>query len=420
MQQVSRAYLEAMVATSAEWQYGVDLLAEDEATLLENPNAYNMNATDRLVDSSASVSLDVTAKTHRSFQLTLRNDDGRYLPGAAGSVSGGTGSPVATGLVWYDVRYRPWITLRSGWNNGTKVWTKIPLGIYVLTQPLTQVQSTGATIGLSLLDKSSLLTKPFLITNSTLPTFTQNGHTVGGYANGSTFDSVMHDLATKGGIPASKHVFVPSTLTLPANYTINEGTEFWTHLQTLAGSIAHVLYFDGNGNLVRRPIPMLTNEQSVMTFAPGPYSIVSEVKRTSDLHATYNHVVVVGGSAQTGTFRGEAEIQDPTNPYYKGKIGDRIVYVGKNGKLNSMTPDPSIGSVSQAQSRALMILTMHVGQQETVELKTRNIPILEPYDRMTVQISQAGLSLDYMAQQLVWNLSHNGMTITATRWYAGN
>ncbi len=420
MQTVTAAYTSALLASGVEWQYGLDLLAVDEATPLET-STYNMNASDRLIDASASVILDITAKTHRSFQLTLRNGDGRYLPGAKGSVSGGAGSQVATGLVWYNVRYRPWMRLRTGFDgSGNKQWTKTYLGIYVLTQPSTQVKATGATVGLTLLDKSSLRCKPVLISNTTLPTFIQNGHTVGGYASGSTFDSVMHDLATKGGIPANKHVFTPSSLTLPANYTINEGTEFWTHLQALAGSMAHVLYFDGTGNLIRRPTPLLTNAPPVWTFAPGPQSIISDVKRISDLRNTYNHIIVIGGSAQTGTFRGEAQVVDPGNPYYKGNIGDRIVYVGKGGKLNDMTPDPSIGSVPQAQSRAQMILATHVGQQESITVANRNIPVLEPYDRVTVAVPQAGLNMDFMVQKMTWNLAHSGMSIDATRWYAGN
>lgn len=414
MQQKSSAYWTALQASSAEWNYGLDILQSDESTLLLDASQY-------LVESSASVQLDVTQPTHRSFRLTLRNTSGIFLPGIAGSPSGGSGSTLASGYVWYNVRYRPWIDLRTGYDSsGNKIFDRTYLGIYVLSQPETDVKVDGTVTGLTLLDKSALLTKPFLITNSTLPTFTKNGHTVGGYASGSTFDAIMHDLATRGGIPAGKHLFTPSLLTIPADYTITEGSQFWEHLQALAGSMAHVLYFDGIGNLVRKPTPLLTNSPSVWTFAPGQSSITSEAKRTSDFHNTYNHVIVVGGSAQTGTVRGEAQVSDPSNPYHANYIGDRIVYVGKDGTLNDMTPDPSIGSVAQAQNRAQMILAQHVGEQENITISSRNIAPLEPYDRVTVAIPLAGLNLDFMAQKVTWNLAHSGMTLNATRWYSGN
>ncbi len=414
MQQKSSSYWTSVQASSAEWNYGVDILQSDESTLMLDASSY-------LVESSSSVSLDTTQPTHRALKLTLRNSSGIFLPGIAGSPSGGSGSTTASGYVWYNVRYRPWIDLRTGYDSsGNKIFDRTYLGIFVLSQPETDVKVDGTLTALTLLDKSALLTKPFLITNSTLPTFTKNGHTVGGYASGSTFDSVMHDLATRGGIPAAKHLFTPSTLTIPADYSIAEGSQFWDHLQALAGSMAHVIFFDGAGNLVREPTPLLTNSPSVWTFAPGPQSIISEIKRTTDLHETYNHIIVVGGSAQTGTYRGEAQVSDPSNPYHQNYIGDRIVYVGKDGKLDDQTPDPSIGSIAQADARAQMILAQHVGQQESVTITSRNIPALEPFDRVTVNVSLAGLNLDFMAQKITWNLAHNGMTIDATRWYSGN
>lgn len=424
MLQKTPAFWTALYSAGAEWRYGIDILAADEATALEDPTIYDQNASDRLVPKSATVTLDTTARTHRSFQLSFRNTDGRYLPGLAGLPSGGKGSPTATGLVWIDVRYRPWIELRTSFDaSGNKVWDKTYLGVYVLVKPQAQVKSFGSQITINLLDKSALLCDPYFITNATLPTFTKNGHTVGGYASGRSFDSVMSDLATRGGIPVSKQLFSPgldsggSVLNLPADYSISENTEWWTHLQLLAASMAHVIYFDGTGNLVRIPNPLLQNVPSGITFTPGPQCVISEVDRETDFGSTYNHIIVAGGSSQTATYRGEAQILDQTNPYAKAHIGDRVCFIGKDGKVKDQTPDPTIGSTLQATRKAQVYLAQHLGQQEIVTIKCRNIPAIEPYDRFTVNVAASGLNTDFLAQKLSWQLAHDGMQIDSTKWF---
>ncbi len=418
MQAKSPAWWTALASPGPLWRYGLDILASDEVTPLENSNAYDLNAADRLLDQSGSVTLDVTAKTHRTATLTLRNSDGRYLPGPAGGPSGGAGSPTATGLVWYNVRYRPWADLCTGYDaNQNPIYDRTYFGMYVLLTPQVDHKPVGTAATLALADKSALLRAPFLITNATLPTFTKSSTTVGGYAAGTTFDSAMHDLATRGGIPLSRQNYEPSTLTLPADYAVNEGTSWWTHLTTLAGSMAHVIYFDGLGNLVRRGNPLLVNAPSTYTFTPGANCIVTDAQRTTDLTNIYNHVIVVGASSQTATVRGEAQLLDAGSPYYKSQIGDRVVFVGAGGKLNDMTPDPAIGTVAQAQSVAQAILVQHLGRQEALSLKGRNLPALEPFDRVTVA-GIAGLNVDFIVNKLTWNLHHGGMQIDLARWLA--
>jgi hypothetical protein len=418
MQTKSAAYFAALAADVAEWRYGVDILAADENTPLEDTSVYDSYASDRLVPKSAAVTLDTSAKVMRSLKLSLRSNDGRYLPGPAGFPSGGAGSPAATGLVWYNVRYRPWIDLRVGFNpDGSKNWDRTYLGIFVLTQPDVQVQVEGATVTLDLLDKSALLQKPYALLASNLPTFTKGGHAVGGYQKGALFDTVMRDLATRAGVPAAKLNFSSSALTLPADFAVHEGDEPWELLQTLAGSMAAVLYFDHVGNLLRRGHPLNnSNTPSAYTFAPGRTSIISEVQRKIDLQNTFNHVVSLGASTKGALVRGEAQLLDATSPYHKNQIGERITWVGKDGKLDDMTPDPTINTIAQANTRAGVVLALHIGRQETITIKGRNIPPLTPYDRFTVSVPQSGLNMDFFADKITWALAHDGMQIEASRW----
>jgi hypothetical protein len=201
---------------------------------------------------------------------------------------------------------------------------------------------------------------------------------------------------------------------------MQDGTDWWTHLRVLAGSMAHVIYFDGGGYLVRRPDPLLQNVGPAFTFTPGPTCIVSQVTRKVLLTDAYNHIIVTGGSSTKAVVRGEAQVNDPTSPYHKNNIGDRVVYVGKDGKFNDMTPDPTIGTIAQAQTRAQAILARCIGQQETVTIKCRNIPPMEPYDKVTVNVPGAGLALDMSVDKITWELSHQsggGMTLTCSRWF---
>lgn len=416
----SSAYWSAQQASVVDWRYGLDILASDEATALEDSTVFDQNASDRLMPKSAKVELDTSAASHRQFSLMLRSSDRRYLPGPLGYASGGDGSPLASGLVWYNTRYRPWVDLRTGFtSSGSKIWNRTYLGIFVLVQPEVQVVSAGTTTTLTLIDKAALLQAPFRLTASNLPTFSKSSHTVSGYAKNSSIDTAMRDLATRAGVPSSKLLFEPTSSTFPADWTIIEGDEPWTHLQNMAGSLGHVLYFDQFGNLVRREHPLYLNSApSAFTFTPGPYCTVSKVDRKIDLQQTYNHVVALGASSKVALIRGEAQVTNLASRYHKNQIGERVCYVGKDGKLGEMTPDPAIQTLAAAQKRAQVVLAQHVGRQEEVGIDCRNIPPLEPYDRVTVAVADAGLNLDFLVDKCEWQLAHDGMHIDVSRWVA--
>lgn len=417
------AFADALTAADAQWRAGVDLLASDEATLLEPGGAYDLTAADRMVPGSASVTLDTSQVTLRTLALALRTSDGRYLPGASGYPSGGAGSPDATGLTWFNVRYRPWLDLATGFAaDGSRLWTRTYLGIFVLTQPVTQATVTGAIVQLTLADKSALLQKPYRLIATNLPTYTQTGgQTAAGYPAGSSVDAAMSDLATRGGIPAAQQHFEPTTATLPADYAVAEGDEPWTHLRALAATLGHILYFDALGALVRRANPLALNTPPVWTFAPGPLCTVASISRQTDFSNTFNHIIVVGGSSATALVRGEATLQDASSPYHANQIGDRVAFWGQHG-LGDMTPDPTIGTQAAAQAQAQLLLAQHLGQQEAIQLQGRPLPTLAPYDRITISMPEAGLATDAQLTQLTIPLDvgggsgGGGMSLTAAKW----
>jgi hypothetical protein len=418
MQQKSNAWWTALRSSVVDWRYGLDILADDEQTLLEDPTIFDQNATDQLMPGSGYVQLDVTAAHTRSLQVSLRNTNNRYLPGPAGFPSGGAGSPIATGLVWYDVRYRPWISMRTGFDvAGNKIWDYTYLGIFVLTSPDTQIKANGSQIVLTLLDKSALLSAPYLVQSSSMPLYSSGGIDVGGYASGILFDDAMHDAATNAGVNADQQLFEPSTLTLPTDYAITEGMEWWTVLSDLASSMSHVIYFDAAGNLVRHSDPRLINAPSRYTYAPGPTSIISSIERKGNFSTTYNHVIVLGGSSTTPDYRGEAQVTDPSSPYHANQIGDRLVFVGKDGKLNDMTPDPNIGTQQQADDSAASYLAQFVGEQEAITIMGRNVPCFDAYDRFTVNVPLSGLNTDFLVQKCKWNLDNTGMQLDSVKWF---
>jgi hypothetical protein len=235
---------------------------------------------------------------------------------------------------------------------------------------------------------------------------------------GSLVDTAMLDLAVRGGIPAARTHFEPTTATLPGDYAVAEGDEPWTHLTTLAATLGHVLYFDAQGALVRRANPLALNTPPVWTFTPGPLCTVAQAQRQTDFTNTFNHIIVVGGGSATALVRGEATVTDPASPYHAQQIGDRVTFWGQNG-LGDMTPDPTIGTTAAAQAQASLLLAQHLGQQESVQLQGRPLPTLAPYDRITVQMPQAGLMTDAQVTQLTIPLdtsSSGGMSLTAAKW----
>lgn len=430
MQSQSAAYFTAYTGASVGWRYGVDILASDEHTPLEDTSLQDMFAADRLVDGQAQVVLDTTQPTHRRFTMQLRNADGRYLPGPSGYASGGSGTSTATGLVWFTARYRPWVDLQVGnSSSGAPTYERTYLGMFVLTQPEVQVgtqySAAQARTVLTLMDKSTLFQKPYRITNAQLPTYTLGGHTVGGYASGYNVVSAIADLASKAASVNGftlRTAFTPSSATLPVDYSIKEGNDYWTHMQALAASIQYTLYFDHKGTLVARPDPLTTNAPKVWTFAPGSSSTMSALDRVVDLSQTFNHIICVGaGSKKAGTVRGEAYVSDPTSPYHANKIGDRIAYVGKDLKLvASAAADALIGTQAQAQAVAQLALARHVGQLESMSIQARNLPALEPFDRVVVNSSQVGVNLDYLASQITWKFQHTqggSMSLGLSRWF---
>lgn len=434
MQAKSSTWWSALQAHVANWTYGVDLLAADEQTSLENTSIYDQFASDRLMPGQSEIDLDTSAKTHRKFTLHLRNSDGRYLPGPSGFASGGQGSPTATGLTWLNVRFRPWIALATGYSVSASgavslTYDRTYLGIYVLTQPEMQVLAYGGIAILSLLDKSTLLCKPNLISSNTyIPTYTATGgKSAAGYPAGYSLtaaidDLISHAYANLGISGAAARVSIePNGLTLPNDYPITEGDDFWTHIQAIAASCGFVAYYDSLGAFVCKQNPLTINAPSAYTFKPGPRSIISKVDRQTDFSNTFNHFAVLGGSSKHGLVRGEASVQDPSNPYHRDRIGDRLCFVGSGGKLGDLTPDPNVASIAQAQVLAQTYLAAHLGEQEQVQVAGRNIPALEPYDRCTLIVPGAGLAMDFLLTSCTWRLGHDqggGMQATFNRWYS--
>ncbi len=338
------------------------------------PWAPNGDVSADYIEGSGSVEQSTDRAVLRTASLSMYSPQGRYLADPSGPV-------------WFDKLWRLSYGLVVDYGpRGEEVIDWCPLGAFVVQNPETAVDETRArTVSLTLLDRASLLTDPYLFTATTLPSYTAGTATVRGYVRGTRKTEVLRDMAVRMGWPADQVLIEDSPALLPVNIPLTVGDDPLEKFRQVVSSMSRISYVDPNGFLVVRPRPG-ANARNVVARYIGEEDLTLGMSSSWDFQNFRNAVLVVGGSGDAATFVSYSEDISDGSPTNVNRIGRRLF------QHNDGQPDPLIGSQVEADTKSLQLLERELSYSQAVEWPQITDPRLEVWDVLELQESTLGVS----------------------------
>jgi len=187
------------------------------------------------------------------------------------------------------------------------------------------------------------------------------------FAQGSSLDTTIKNIALTAGIPNSQTLIPATGKTLGTDFIFDRGISKWEAAKQIADAYGFELYFDAFGILTMRTyLDPVTSPLSYTFFTGEDGNLVTYEKSISDTRL-YNHVVVSGESTDTLPVWAEARNDNPDSPTSIGRIGDRLYqYVSS-----------FITTTAQAQDVADRFLGIHSLQEYDFNFSSLMLPWLE-------------------------------------------
>jgi hypothetical protein len=401
----SQAFQAAQISSLASVMTKIQVLDQNENVVQE--------IVDRVEDGS--IQVDKTSKDVRRTLQQLKLDNSKGLL----QVSWPNG-------IWLGTR----IKVFTGFQIAPGVTEYVPQGVFILRKPQITSTPTESKIILNGSDKASLL----------------NGDPGGRLVDtlviqqGTNVGTAIKTIAQMGGV--TQFNFVPCPYTVPYTMTFQVGDTLWKAISTLAWSISWQVFFDRNGFLVFRPQPNYATLAPAATFTteddvtPAGGQSVAEydfltpnqpvpvvrvipasaggnpymgTQKTIDDTGGYasNHIVVIGGSAQTATVRAEAIDSSPDSPTSTVNLGqDRVRVI----------QDPTITTVELAQARANYELQNTVIAAESQTITVVPNYLLDEEDVIVLNDPTVGaINKKYVVVKMTIPLRWDG-TMTMEAW----
>lgn len=151
-------------------------------------------------------------------------------------------------------------------------------------------------------------------------------------------------------------------------------------LSDMAATTGSVLYVDQMGVFTTTAEPS-TDDDPVMSYAPGPLSMMMRPNQSIDASQAYNAVVFTGEGASTPPIRGYAQDDDPNSATYVGRVGLRPLFASS----------PLITTNGQAAKAAKTRLMNILGIPATVQVPVIPNPAFDSGDVIMVTDTSQGI-----------------------------
>lgn len=296
-----------------------------------------------------SVSQDASRAVRRTLDLSIANPGGVWTPTGPGSA-----------FYWNRL-----LRVERGVLSGsTAFWA--PLGVFLIDTPSYE-RSVLHVSGADRVDRAlrSKFTSP------------------ASYASGSPVGSTIQDILVDAGIGSERWSVDDGGAVLGATRSYEADDERLSAAKTLATDFGLEVLADANGYVVVRPKRDPAGLPSAWTFAEGVDSTLLGLSKSWSRERFYNHVVVIGESADLSPIRAEASITDPSSPLrVTGPMGDRL-YTYKSAMVTT---------VPQAQGVAASLLWQHALIEEELTVDHVPHPGLEAGDAVTITHPESATS----------------------------
>lgn len=274
----------------------------------------------------------------------------------------------------------------------------VTLGTFVVDRPTTDVDGSGATVGVQLQDRMKFMAK----SRFTLPVR---------YDGGTPIADVILDLAQAAGMGSTLYRLNDDGKTLAADRSFEVG-DFRIDAILQLGLDYHLdIYVDADGYLTSEPtLTEDTLPAPVWSFERGEDAIMLGLTKDFSDERLYNHVLVTGEASDLVPVRGEARDLNPASPAYNpidgsGPIGDRL-YTYSSAMIRSD---------DQAQEVADALLLKVALVEETIRLPSIVHPAFEVNDVVEIVEPVSGTSDEYILDGVVIPLGKGSMTVSTRK-----
>lgn len=320
------------------------------------------------------ISIDGKRDIRRMFTLSLDNEDGEF-----------TWSE--NGKIWIDNKK---IKLYIGLKTPVGI-EYIPQGVFIISEPEATHKPAENTVTISGQDKWYLLSGNFgrFTHETTVPKNTSIGEAIRIIATGAGITNMVLD---------------PTDIVVPYDMTYQIGQNRGEAIKQLAekaytdGSFFYDTYFDVNGYLrfEKYKDPLL--ESPCWIYKVEERTLYAGSVRKLKDGELFNHILVLGGSGQTASFRKEIVIDENIpewagHPYSIQKIGDRFF------PYNNGNPDSNIDTQSQCDARALFELKKRLSYTESISIDLAPNYLHEANDVIEIIDDKNGCSGHYQLRQ---------------------
>lgn len=365
MRAVTTAFSDAILA-SHQLATRITVLKDDDAIL----------DIDSAIDGS--VTLDITAATRGRCDLTIIDD------GTLGLIPTTAADPLAP--------YGNEIKIERGIQYEDGSTELVSLGIYRIDSTTIEDGAGGLQIKIGGTDRSSRIIdarfeEPYQV------------------AAGTNYATAIENVIA-AATPSITFDLTATTITTPS-LIANEGDDRWKFAQDMAQSLGHILYFDGDGICVSRPIASLGASAPSVQLVEGESGLLLSASRAWGRTGTYNRVIATGENTGNGTpVRGVATDTNPLSATY---------YYGPFGKVPRFYASPLMTTDAQAADAAAGILARELGTTQQVGFGSIVNPAIEPNDIARITRARAGIDEDHIIDQITIPLSAEGTMSGRTR-----
>jgi hypothetical protein len=367
---ITEAYKQALVSPERHQIYKIEWMDKNE-------NVIDSITTDTL---EGSISIELTNGTRRSCNLTLKNNDGRFIPGKDNVIYLSKKFKVYSGLLIDGIEVFPDESIQGVFNIGNPVIESVP---------------SNEIVTLEGYDNFALL-------NGNI-----SGQLEGTYIIdiGNDLENSIITLFSDAGIIKAPLIYTTSQLT-PYTMTKEAGSTYEDMLTDFANMLSWVVYFDVNGRPNFRPPVDEYKIYHSWTFNKDTDSFLSYSK-TYDYLNVKNNIVVFGdninGDLAYAT-NSDISIFSPTS-------------IARIGKRTKVITDTLIETDEMAADRAAYELKLSTLASEYVDIRCLNIDFLKEGDVILLNDTENEIEYQrYIIKQIDRNLKFDqDMGITAWR-----
>jgi len=200
---------------------------------------------------------------------------------------------------------------------------------------------------------------------------------------------VNHDTAILSTIqliyPEVEYDFATVSTSTTSTIIAEEGSDRWAFCQNIATSLGMELFFDNDGMLILRPVPMVEAlSVPVWEITDGARGVQVNIGRNWTREGSFNRVIATGENMGDGVapVRGVATDTNASSPTY---------YFGPFGRVPRFYQSEFLTTNAQALSAATGILARELGTTQRISFGTIVNPKLVPGDVVLVHRERIGI-----------------------------